>query len=395
MLKSEVEGYGIQRKGVPQGGVISTVLANIVLNELDWWIYSQWEGMKTQNFYKEQSYKTRALKNKSRLKEMYIVRYCDDFKIACRNAKDAQKAFVAVKKWLLERLGLEINTEKSKVINLRKNYSDFLGFKLKVKPNKKSKVAKSNICDKAKKKIIKTIKEKIKLIKKKPITESCNNYNATILGLQNYYRIASNCNIDFNKIAFLVRKNLYNSTRSIRGKTGTKTKAYERLYGKYNFKIAYIAKVALFPIEGVVTRPSQKFQPEICSYTEAGRNKIHEKLSNCINKGIRYLLVNPVKNERLEFNDNRISLYSGQRGKCYITGEPLKLDEIKVHRKIPLNKGGRDNYNNLILTTQQSHKLIHEEDINIVKSTIERINLCENGFEKLMKLRKLVGNCVI
>lgn len=144
----------------------------------------------------------------------------------------------------------------------------------------------------------------------------------------------------------------------------------------------------------MVTRPSQRFHPEICSYTEAGRNKIHEKLSNRINLGIRYLLENPVKNESLEFNDNRISLYSGQRGKCYITGDHLNLTEIEVHRKIPQNKGGNANYSNLILTTQQLHKLIHEKDMNIVKSNIEKINLCKDGFEKLMKLRKLVENYV-
>lgn len=28
-----------------QGGILSPLLANIVLNELDWWIASQWEGM--------------------------------------------------------------------------------------------------------------------------------------------------------------------------------------------------------------------------------------------------------------------------------------------------------------------------------------------------------------
>lgn len=395
MLKSEVEGYGIQTQGVPQGGVISTVLANIVLNELDWWIYSQWEGIKTSNSYKEQGYKIRALKKNSKLKEMYIVRYCDDFKIVCRTVKDAQKAFVAVRKWLKERLSLDINTEKSKVINLRKNYSDFLGFKLKVKTKKKRYVAKSNICDKAKRKIIKTIKEKIKSIKKNPTAENCNKYNATILGLQNYYRIASNCNKDFSEIAFLVRKSLYNSSRSIRSKTGTKTKTYERLYGKYNFKIVYIAKIALFPIAGVVTRPSRRFHPDICSYTENGRNKLHEKLSSSINKGIRYLLENPIKNESLEFNDNRISLYSGQQGKCYITGEPLKLQEIEVHRKTPKYNGGSDNYNNLILINQQMHSLIHETNIDVVKTAIEKTKLCNTGLDKLIKLRKLVGNCTI
>ena len=29
-------------KGTPQGGILSPLLANIVLNELDWWITSHW-----------------------------------------------------------------------------------------------------------------------------------------------------------------------------------------------------------------------------------------------------------------------------------------------------------------------------------------------------------------
>ena len=47
MLKAEIEGEGFPTRGTPQGGILSPLLANIVLNELDWWIDSQWIGFKS------------------------------------------------------------------------------------------------------------------------------------------------------------------------------------------------------------------------------------------------------------------------------------------------------------------------------------------------------------
>ena len=76
-------------KGTPQGGILSPLLANIVLNELDWWITSQWEEMPTKRDFTTRSNKQgtvikshayRALR-RSRLKEVHAVRYADDFKI--------------------------------------------------------------------------------------------------------------------------------------------------------------------------------------------------------------------------------------------------------------------------------------------------------------------------
>ncbi|OOM75080.1 group II intron-encoded protein LtrA [Clostridium puniceum] len=137
LLKAEIEDVGIPTKGTPQGGILSPLLSNVVLNELDWWINSQWEIFRTKHQYTQLN-KYIALKRASNLKEMYIVRYADDFKIFCRNHNTAKKAFIAIKQWLKERLNLEISPEKSMVVNLRKNYSNFLGFKLKLQKKVKN-----------------------------------------------------------------------------------------------------------------------------------------------------------------------------------------------------------------------------------------------------------------
>lgn len=111
-------------KGTPQGGALSPLLANIVLNELDWWIASQWIDMyKHMNKPLKAQYHqngTRHLGNESKilrksdLKEMHLVRYADDFKIFCRKRSDANKIFTAVKQWLKERLNLEVSEKSQK-----------------------------------------------------------------------------------------------------------------------------------------------------------------------------------------------------------------------------------------------------------------------------------------
>jgi len=393
MLKAEIKGIGIPQKGTPQGGILSPLLSNIVLNELDWWISSQWETFETKHKYHVTS-RNKALRP-SNLKEIYIVRYADDFKLMCRDYETAQKSFIAVKNWLKERLCLDISLEKSKVINLRKNYSNFLGFKLKVIKKGKKKVIKSNINDKATKKVIQGILERIKDIKKNPTVANANRYNATILGLHNYYRYATYVTVDFSKIAFLVSKNLYNSTIRIRNKTGNKSKGYMEYYGKYNFKTTYISNIALFPIAGIKTKNVMNFSQNTCNFTKEGRKIIHDKLKGINQRTLKYLMENPMQGETIEYNDNRISLYVGQKGKCSITGEPLQIGEMNSHHKIPRKKGGKDEYSNLTFIISDIHKLIHATTEEIIQIYINKVKTLINkkSLVKINKLRRLVGNC--
>ena len=87
--------------GTPQGGVISPLLANIVLNHLDWQLHER--GFR-------------------------FVRYADDFVVLCQTNAEAEEALTLVRETLAE-LGLTLSTEKTKITTYGKGYT-FLGFVL-------------------------------------------------------------------------------------------------------------------------------------------------------------------------------------------------------------------------------------------------------------------------
>jgi len=378
----------------PEGGILSPLLANVVLNELDWWIASQWDIFPTTHKYNQNSTKFRAIK-KTKLKEIRIVRYADDFKIMCKDHITAQKIFKAVKMWLKERLSLEISKDKSKITNLRKNYSGFLGFKLKVRKGKNNKYTnRSHMLDKAKTNVVKKLKDAVRIIQKSPSDKNIHLYNSIVLGTQNYYRIATMVNHDFSEIAFKVNPSLECRTKNIRSPSGNNSKLYNARYGEYTFKPMFIAKIRLYPIPAIKYESSMQKDPTICRYTEAGRLKIHDNLR--FNPNIlRYLMRNPVKGRSVEFNDNRISLYYGQNGKCAISGKILEIGRMIVHHIILVCNGGTDKYDNLIFVTEEVHHLIHDRDPLVLAKYMKLAKLNKKGLEKLNKLRIKAGNDII
>lgn len=404
MLKAEVAGIGFPEKGTPQGGILSPLLSNIVLNELDWWITSQWVGMPTRHEYsgkihengtKDQSKKYRELR-KTNLKECYIVRYADDFKIFCRKHSDAVKLFEATRAWLKERLGLDISPEKSKIVNLKHAYSDFLGFRIKVHKGKRNQyVVISHIAPKALDRIRETAKKKVKAIQhssgEMEEFKAVSDYNSFVMGIHNYYRMATAASTDIQRLAFEIKISIKNRLQErVRRRSNQTIPEYTKRYARSR-EIRFIDKNILLPIGYIQNHPPIHKKKSVNKYTAAGRAEIHKNLE-CVDMSILHsLMKNPITSATVEYNDNRISLYVAQQGKCAITKKQLSLEEIHCHHKKPKSLGGGDNYANLIILHERIHRLIHATQKGTISAIMQTVQLNKQQLDKLNKLRKLAG----
>ena len=98
-------------------------------------------------------------------------------------------------------------------------------------------------------------------------------------------------------------------------------------------------------------------------------------------------------NESAEYADNRLSLFSAQKGRCAVTGiEFQTTDDIHCHHKVPRSKGGTDKYDNLTLVLNQVHILIHAKTKETINEYLKIIKLNYEQKVKLNNLRSLVGN---
>jgi len=100
------------RQGVPQGGVISPLLANLYLNALDW-----------------------AVNDPAQQGHPEMVRYADDFVILCTPGQGSELV-ERLRRWLDAR-GLKLNEEKTRKVNSREGF-DFLGFVVRWQRSRRS-----------------------------------------------------------------------------------------------------------------------------------------------------------------------------------------------------------------------------------------------------------------
>ncbi|MEA1974665.1 MAG: group II intron reverse transcriptase/maturase, partial [Bacillota bacterium] len=270
-LSSEIKGEGIPSKGTIQGGIVSPLLANVVLNELDWWLSDQFETFSTDYEYSDYKNKISAIKKRSNLKRFYIVRYADDLTIMCEDYETASKIKIATTKWLNERLKLEVSDSKTKITNLKTNYMNFLGFRLTTVKKSNKYVCNSKMSIKAFNKAVKKLKAQVIKVRRTNSAKEVNKLNSMIIGLHNYYKVATHVNLDFSLIAFLVNKPLENRLKSILNKHGKTSKTFEKYSGKYNFKAYSVCNIRLFPIGGIKFSIPYGFTQTTCNYNLSGR----------------------------------------------------------------------------------------------------------------------------
>lgn len=93
-------------EGVPQGGPLSPLLSNVVLDELDWELHAR---------------------------GLCFVRYADDANIYVRSERAGQRVMAGVSRFIEGRLRLKVNTGKSAVARPEERH--FLGFSLRFVPH--------------------------------------------------------------------------------------------------------------------------------------------------------------------------------------------------------------------------------------------------------------------
>lgn len=117
-----------------------------------------------------------------------------------------------------------------------------------------------------------------------------NKYNAYVIGIHNYYARATLVNLDFNQIAFGVKKSLKARLKDGIKRTGKEPPRYvKERYGSSR-ELRYIYNTAIIPLAYVRYKVALYKKKSINKYTEVGRGEIHKRLEYVDIDILRYLM---------------------------------------------------------------------------------------------------------
>ena len=177
-VRKTVGGGKANKKGTPQGGVISPLLANCYLHILD------------------RIWHRQHLKEKL---QAHLVRYADDFVVMCR--KGSEEPLKAVRH-VLDRLGLSLNEAKTHIVDATQESFNFLGFTIQMSRGARTGKAYPNV--KPADQSLKKIKAKLTALTGRELTaialsDLVKNVNRSLRGWVNYFDYR-NSSLAMNKL---------------------------------------------------------------------------------------------------------------------------------------------------------------------------------------------------
>lgn len=192
-----------------------------------------------------------------------------------------------------------------------------------------------------------------------------------------------------------IKKNTGSNTKGVDGKTIANLAKMEpddlnyimERYGKSQ-RLRFAYNTALIPASYIQHQKALQYR-NYSIYIASDRELIHAKQKAVPPENLKYLMTNPIRGQSSEYNDNLISLYVAQYGKCYVSGVELEVDEIHCHHKKPRALGGTDEYKNLAILHEDAHRLVHSTDSETINGYLSRLNLKAEQLERVNKLREL------
>ena len=197
------------RRGTPQGGVISPLLANLYLHLLDR-IWSRHDL---------------AHRHGARL-----VRYADDLVILCRGPVEAP---MRILRQVLGRLDLRLNESKTHVVDAREDAFDFLGFRIAHRQSRRSGRLYPHV--EPSKRSIQRVRDRVKQLTDRrrtviPLTDVVDDVNRTLRGWSGYFHYR-NCSRAFSGVKMHAEQRMRTHLRR-RHKLQSRAQAYQRFPGR-------------------------------------------------------------------------------------------------------------------------------------------------------------------